>query len=1079
MAERVLRARFEGDASGLKRMAQEGKQAIDMVVDAQEKGSREMVTATAQAEAKMVSAVQSASQRRISFIQRETNDAIQAIEKLPIAREEKERQIARIVETNAKRTSEILIQEIRRQEQAHQQVSDGMGSQSEAAIALTRNIAGLVAAYVSLQSIIGMAGKGLAGNADLQQAGLTFEVLFKDADRAKAKIEELYSFAAKTPFEFAPVKDAALALETFGLNSSVYLRDAGDLAAAFGAEISEVARVFGRINSGDFGEAFERLRDFGISRELLEGEGLVFDKSGSYQGSVEQALAAVQNIIRTKFGGMMERQSGIFNGQMSNLADNFQTILNSTMAPTFDTLTGAVTELNTALDGAFGDEMQANIRVLGDIVNGVAVASLALGKAIGETLDEMMAPLRWLRDTAASLGRGAGERDVAKSLVLSSGINPNRAQHYANLVGRGENLQNIARDFRVNSWGDQKGVQEDLGRLAVIMADAKQIVAGTKQYQNFEPFGPPLPPGGTPPKDPRDSGAAKPMEGHQLFAAQHKAGFLSDDQYLAKLNVELGKVVKNSSDYFSILEKIKALETGAPSFALPAKTGNGYYFPGGGPDQFFGPGYGKDLVDFEGREAKRTEDLGARIEREATAYAKKQEQIRKENEKIAKDLGLEADKSLRSGLEAGVSAFLDGGLGNLGEATYSLSKDAFSKALVDGIMSGEMKDAFGGLGASLGAALQHPMTAAVAVAAVGVMQIKDAFDKIQVHNQKLADLRKKYSDSSFSDTDSARDLKQLTTERAAYEKEANRNPNLLEAMMGFGYTKAISREKLKTYDAMIPGVANKAFDESWKDRDAAVNASSLAEALAATEAAAWGFATSNGLSVEVSNQLIEAKKNEIKAAWSAAKALENFDKLENVASGFNRANEWIEQLTGEKTSDESISMGVYAATHGAVNLSDVDSMDAVELARLYKELIYGQNNGNPTGEAKYSVGMGLGPAPKSTREQIANIIGYDPGMAADEDGNQIDLLKPLLENVIMPALIEMRAGDQGQGSSQSIGSMSNPDHALQFDAPQTRNIVNNNSFSVHSQAFMGNRAEAREFAMMIWEEFRAIDGESV
>lgn len=69
-----------------------------------------------------------------------------------------------------------------------------------------------------------------------------------------------------------------------------------------------MASAFTRIKAGDFGEAFERLRDFGIARKDLEAEGLTFDKDGQYVGTVEAAMKAVRAIVQRDFGGMMDEQ---------------------------------------------------------------------------------------------------------------------------------------------------------------------------------------------------------------------------------------------------------------------------------------------------------------------------------------------------------------------------------------------------------------------------------------------------------------------------------------------------------------------------------------------------------------------------------------------------------------------------------------------------------------------------------------------------------------------------------------------------------------------------------------------------
>lgn len=495
---------------------------------------------------------------------------------------------------------------------------------------LGKKLGGLAVAYLSLDAAARAAQKGLQGLASIEQSELTFKVLFGSAEQAKAKMQELVQFAAKTPFELPGIVDAAKKLETFGLSSTKYLKDAGDLAAAFNVEISEVASAFGRLNSGDFGEAFERLRDFGIARRDLEGEGLVFDKSGSYQGSVDQALTAVQTIIRKKFGGMMEEQSKTFGGQMSTLADNVQTALNTVMTPSFATLTAEVSKLNTALDGTFGEEMQKDLKMVGDIVGAITSSMTLLGSAVGGTFREMMEPLRWFRDAANVLGKGLGQREVLRNRVLSDTVNfPNQArrERYAKLIGDGNDLGNIGNDFMVKSWamGNRGGINEELGKLAVIMADVKAVVNGTKQYSNYERFGPPLPPGG---------------------------------------------VTRTATTTTTTTTGGTTSGKGAPTAPY-------------GSQLIYGPGYGGDFIAFQEREAQRLEDLGVRIEREATQGAK---------------AFYRAQKPTSSGRDE-ISPWT--GLGY--DALYTGSHMASSLARGDGLSAGDMSRGAGGLlGGTLG-----------------------------------------------------------------------------------------------------------------------------------------------------------------------------------------------------------------------------------------------------------------------------------------------------------------------------------------------------------------------------------------
>lgn len=178
---------------------------------------------------------------------------------------------------------------------------------------------------------------GIGTNAQMEQTQIAFRVLTGSADAAKQTVQDLYAYAASTPFEFPEIAEAGRTLLTVGLNVKDTITWIGDLAAANpGTTINDIARSIADIKSGNTGEAFARLRDFGISAQMLEGAGLEFDKGGGYKGSVEQALAGVQKIVQDKYGGMADAQSKSFSGMMSTLSDNVNQTIGKVVEPVFN-----------------------------------------------------------------------------------------------------------------------------------------------------------------------------------------------------------------------------------------------------------------------------------------------------------------------------------------------------------------------------------------------------------------------------------------------------------------------------------------------------------------------------------------------------------------------------------------------------------------------------------------------------------------------------------------------------------------------------------------------------------------------
>jgi hypothetical protein len=162
-----------------------------------------------------------------------------------------------------------------------------------------------------------------AGSVESNIAALT--ALTGSAEKAKEIFGTLDAASTSSIFERKDILVAGRLLTAYGMDVKRFLPLSDDLAAAFkdqGVSIADTARVMGRLKSGDFGEAFERLRDFGISRKELEGQGLVFDNGGSYQGSVEQAMTAVENIIKNRFSGLSKKLgTETFEGAASQWSD--------------------------------------------------------------------------------------------------------------------------------------------------------------------------------------------------------------------------------------------------------------------------------------------------------------------------------------------------------------------------------------------------------------------------------------------------------------------------------------------------------------------------------------------------------------------------------------------------------------------------------------------------------------------------------------------------------------------------------------------------------------------------------------
>ena len=196
----------------------------------------------------------------------------------------------------------------------------------------------LTGEITSLASSAGMAlggvsvGIGLIVNSWLDAAGAMEQyeakltTVLKSAGEAKTTLKEAVDFAARTPFEVSEIVNATVQLEVYGQKAKKWLPLVGDLAAGMGKDLGYASQVMGKALSGSY-EGFESLRnELGITTAKLVQYGAVMSETGGISlktsKDLEKARQALHSIIKTEFGGAMERQAKTWQGAMSNLKDS-------------------------------------------------------------------------------------------------------------------------------------------------------------------------------------------------------------------------------------------------------------------------------------------------------------------------------------------------------------------------------------------------------------------------------------------------------------------------------------------------------------------------------------------------------------------------------------------------------------------------------------------------------------------------------------------------------------------------------------------------------------------------------------
>jgi hypothetical protein len=274
--------------------------------------------------------------------------------------------------------------------------SRGLMGMADALGKIGLGVLGLTALAGALQDVM---SSMFAGNAEMERYEVQLGVLLGGADKAKERLAELAEFGAKTPFELPEVVKAEKVLLGFGLTaeralnmtgkSSTDLRTIiGDIAAGTGTSFEEIALNFGKFSAGMTGDVLSRFAELGIvTREQLAGMGIEFSKSGELLSPLPDAMKAITQLTEGRFGGMMDKMSMTFEGQMSTLSDNFNAAKRVLMQPLFDVVRDSLGSLNGLLSsGAVQDGLASVADTIAGVVSQAIEGSKQLGSALAPAI---------------------------------------------------------------------------------------------------------------------------------------------------------------------------------------------------------------------------------------------------------------------------------------------------------------------------------------------------------------------------------------------------------------------------------------------------------------------------------------------------------------------------------------------------------------------------------------------------------------------------------------------------------------------------------------------------------------------
>lgn len=230
-------------------------------------------------------------------------------------------------------------------------------------------------AYFTLQGASAFIKQVVAVRSQFQQLEISFGTMLKSKEKANALMAQMADLAAKTPFGLEEVSEGAKRLLAFQVPAEEVtetLRRMGDVAAGLGVPMGQLIHVYGQV------KAQGKLMTNDLYQFMNAGIPIIAELSkvvGKSETEIKDMVSAgkigfpeVQAVIKnmTNEGGLffnlMAEQSKSLGGQISNLGDSFDQMLNDIGKASEGYISGAIQGVTFLVE---------NYKTLGKVIAGL------------------------------------------------------------------------------------------------------------------------------------------------------------------------------------------------------------------------------------------------------------------------------------------------------------------------------------------------------------------------------------------------------------------------------------------------------------------------------------------------------------------------------------------------------------------------------------------------------------------------------------------------------------------------------------------------------------------------------------
>lgn len=225
------------------------------------------------------------------------------------------------------------------------------------------NIGKVIAGAFAFREAAGFLNKSIQIRGEMQKLEIAFNTMLKSEEKTNALMGQMIKTAATTPFELMDVASGAKSLLAYGVAAEEVnetIIRLGNIAAALNIPLGDMAYLFGttmtqgKVLSKDMYQfmgrgipiAEELAKQFGVAKDEILG---MCSKGKVGFEDIKKALWSMTD-EGGKFYNLMQEQSKTLAGQLSNLQDSFDMMLNDLGSRIEDTASKGIEAASWMLD---------------------------------------------------------------------------------------------------------------------------------------------------------------------------------------------------------------------------------------------------------------------------------------------------------------------------------------------------------------------------------------------------------------------------------------------------------------------------------------------------------------------------------------------------------------------------------------------------------------------------------------------------------------------------------------------------------------------------------------------------------